>query len=175
MSSFIEQYLFSDESDDDEDGRPTQRKRRLAERAAEGMEIEDEQAIESIENLEDMQGYSVSEWVSLLAPRTEILNRFKNFLRTYTDSKGNAVFKEKIRHMCEENKSSFELDYNKLASEEHVLAYFLPEAPIEMLAIFDEAAKDIVLAMFPQYERIAKEIHVRITDLPLVEDIRSLR
>lgn len=51
----------------------------------------------------------------------------------------------------------------------------MPEAPLEMLAIFDEATKDIVLAMFPQYERIAKEIHVRITDLPLVEDIRSLR
>ena len=68
------------------------------------MEADDEQAIESIENLEDMQGYSVSEWVSLLAPRTEILNRFKNFLRTYTDSKGNAVFKDKIRHMCEGNK-----------------------------------------------------------------------
>lgn len=154
-----------------------------------------EQPIESIENLEDMQGYSVSEWVSLLAPRTEILNRFKNFIRTYTDSKGNAIYKEKLRHMCEgitkmdvrfikvsliffvilENKSSFELDYNKLASVEHVLAYFLPEAPLEMLAIFDEATKEIVLAMFPQYERIAKEIHVRITDLPLVEDIRSLR
>ena len=74
-----------------------------------------------------------------------------------------------------ENKSSFELDYNKLASVEHVLTYFLPEAPLEMLAIFDEATKEIVLAMFPQYERIAKEIHVRITDLPLVEDIRSLR
>lgn len=166
--------LFYDESDEEEEGRPA-RKRRLAERAAEGMEAEDEQAIESIENLEDMQGYSVSEWVSLLAPRTEILNRFKNFLRTYTDTKGHAVFKDKIRHMCEENKSSFELDYNKLASQEHVLAYFLPEAPIEMLAIFDEATKEIVLAMFPQYERIAKEIHVRITDLPLVEDIRSLR
>jgi len=74
-----------------------------------------------------------------------------------------------------ENKSSFELDYNKLASEEHVLAYFLPEAPVEMLSIFDEATKSIVLAMYPQYERIAKDIHVRITDLPLVEDIRSLR
>ena len=74
-----------------------------------------------------------------------------------------------------ENKSSFELDYNKLASEEQVLAYYLPEAPIEMLAIFDEAAKDIVMAMFPQYERNAKEINVRMTDLPLVEDIRSLR
>jgi len=55
------------------------------------------------------------------------------------------------------------------------LAYFLPEAPLEMLSIFDEATKDIVLAMFPQYERITKEIHVRITELPLVEDIRALR
>ena len=29
--------------------------------------------------------------------------------------------------------------------------------------------------MFPHYERIAKEIHVRISDLPLVEELRSLR
>jgi len=51
----------------------------------------------------------------------------------------------------------------------------LPEAPLEMLSIFDEAAKDVVLAMFPQYERITKEIHVRISELPLSEDIRKLR
>ena len=30
------------------------------------------------------------------------------------------------------------VDYNILASQEHVLAYFLPEAPAEMLKIFDE-------------------------------------
>ena len=41
--------------------------------------------------------------------------------------------------------------------------------------IFDEAAKSVVLSMFPHYERIAKEIHVRISDLPLVEELRSLR
>ena len=45
----------------------------------------------------------------------------------------------------------------------------------QMLAIFDEAAKSVVLGMFPRYELIAKEIHVRITDLPLVEELRSLR
>ncbi|KAH8031142.1 hypothetical protein HPB51_013259 [Rhipicephalus microplus] len=74
-----------------------------------------------------------------------------------------------------ENKLSLEVNYNTLAQAEQVLAYFLPEAPAEMLVIFDEAAKDIVLGMFPQYERITREIHVRITDLPLIEDIRSLR
>ena len=77
--------------------------------------------------------------------------------------------------MCEENRASFEVDYNILASECHVLAYFLPEAPTEVLEIFDEAAKNVVLSMFPKYEAIAKEIHVRITDLPLVEELRSLR
>ena len=67
------------------------------------------------------------------------------------------------------------MNYEDLASREHVLAYFLPEAPTEMLKIFDEAAKEVVLAMYPKYERIAHEIHVRIGNLPLVEELRSLR
>lgn len=62
-----------------------------------------------------------------------------------------------------------------LASAEQTLAYFLPEAPVEVLQVFDKAAKDVVLSMFPQYERIAKEIHVRIAELPLLEELRSLR
>ena len=32
------------------------------------------------------------------------------------------------------------VDYNILASQEQVLAYFLPEAPAEMLKIFDEVS-----------------------------------
>lgn len=95
------------------------------------------------------------------------------------------------------------MNYEDLAAREHVLAYFLPEAPAEMLKvssaclfettkksdriftligffsppfqIFDEAAKEVVLAMYPKYDRIAHEIHVRISNLPLVEEIRSLR
>ena len=57
--------------------------------------------IESIENLEDMKGHSVREWVSLAAPRLEIYNRFKNFLCTFVDDKGHNVYREKIRQMCE--------------------------------------------------------------------------
>lgn len=57
--------------------------------------------VESIENLEDMKGHTVREWVSMLAPRTEIYNRFKNFLRTFVDDKGHSLYKEKIRQMVE--------------------------------------------------------------------------
>ncbi|XP_019716079.1 DNA replication licensing factor MCM2 [Hippocampus comes] len=143
-----------------------------AEGAAEG---DEEEMIESIENLEDMKGHTVREWVSMAAPRLEIYNRFKNFLRTHVDESGRNVFKEKIGDMCKENKESLGVNYEDLAAREHVLAYFLPEAPMEMLKVFDEAAKEVVLAMYPKYERIAHEIHVRICNLPLVEEIRSLR
>ena len=38
------------------------------------------------------------------------------------------------------NKESLVVDYNFLANEQHVqvIAFFLPEAPTEMLKIFDE-------------------------------------
>lgn len=57
--------------------------------------------IESIENLEDTKGLSVREWVSMLGPRTEIYNRFKNFLRTFVNEKGHNIYKDEIRQMCE--------------------------------------------------------------------------
>ncbi|KAG8007194.1 DNA replication licensing factor mcm2 [Nibea albiflora] len=164
------------DSEDEDDERPAARRRRLAERAAEGVaDGEEEEMIESIENLEDMKGHTVREWVSMTAPRLEIYNRFKNFLRTHVDENGHNVFKEKISDMCKDNKESLVVNYEDLAAREHVLAYFLPEAPTEMLKVFDEAAKEVVLAMYPKYDRIAHEIHVRICNLPLVEEIRSLR
>jgi hypothetical protein len=36
------------------------------------------------------------------------------------------------------NRQSLVIDYNMLASAEQVLAYFLPEAPVEMLQNLDE-------------------------------------
>lgn len=102
----------------------------------------------------------------MVAPRLEIYNRFKNFLRTHVDENGHNVFKEKISDMCKgwlvlsfyflsrfffnspmkfagpllvcvlpENKESLVVNYEDLAAREHVLAYFLPEAPSEMLKV----------------------------------------
>uniref|UniRef100_A0A8C1FGU2 DNA replication licensing factor MCM2 n=1 Tax=Cyprinus carpio carpio TaxID=630221 RepID=A0A8C1FGU2_CYPCA len=90
------------DSEDEDDKRPTKRQRVLAERAADGvaMDGEDEEMIESIENLEDMKGHTVREWVSMAAPRLEIYHRFKNFLRTHVDEHGHNVFKERISDMC---------------------------------------------------------------------------
>lgn len=71
--------------------------------------------------------------------------------------------------------SSFVVEFPNLAHKEHVLAYFLPEAPFQVLEIFDEVGKEIVLSIFPSYERVTSEIHVRIADLPLIEELRTFR
>ena len=39
------------------------------------------------------------------------------------------------------NKESLVVDYNMLANEQEVIAFFLPEAPTEMFKIFDEVRK----------------------------------
>ncbi|KAJ8968837.1 hypothetical protein NQ317_005305 [Molorchus minor] len=162
--------LFYEQSDDED----PRHKRRRAEKAAAG-DVEDIEMVESIENLEDTKGYTIKDWVVMMGPRTEIANRFKNFLRTYVNNKGQYVYKEKIRRMCENNQSSFTIEFPNLANKEHVLAYFLPEAPFQMLEIFDEVAKDIVLSMYPSYDRVTNKIHVRISDLPLIEELRTFR
>ena len=38
-----------------------------------------------------------------------------------------------------------------------------------------QAGKEVVLSYYPNYERISSVIHVRIAELPLIEDLRSLR
>ncbi|XP_062522582.1 DNA replication licensing factor mcm2-like isoform X1 [Corticium candelabrum] len=169
--------LLYDESED-EDLEPPTRRRRIAGRDDRDKDftLDDEEELpEVIENLEDMKGHSVREWVSLAGPRLEVKSRFKLFLRTFVDSNGQSVYREKIRQMVESNKQSLVVDYNVLATEYQVIAYFLPEAPTEMLKIFDEAAWEVVLGLYPNYSRIHNHVYVRIAELPLMEDLRSLR
>ena len=163
----------SDEEDEEEEADVPLRRRRRAEMAAEG-EIDDEM-FESIENLEDTKGHSTKEWVTMRANRLEIKNRFKNFLRTAMNAKGKLVFKEVIRQMVNNNLQSLPVSYSLIGSREQALALFLPEAPREVLEIFNDAAKEIILVMYPEYNKIHEQIFVRITGLPLNEDLRSLR
>ncbi len=41
--------------------------------------------------------------------------------------------------------------------------------------LYPQAAKEVVLSYFPKYDYIASEIHIRIAELPLMEELRSLR
>ncbi|KPM07497.1 DNA replication licensing factor mcm2-like protein [Sarcoptes scabiei] len=168
--------IYDDISEVSEPEQPA-RKRRFNRKTAEmfGETENDETMVESIENLEDTRGLSVRDWIIQMAPKREIFNRFKEFLINTCDEKKRFIYRDKIKAMVEENRQSFEVEYHVLAAKEQILAYFLPDAPLEMFEIFNAAAKDIVLKIYPAYDRIVKEIFVRISQLPLLEDICSLR
>lgn len=166
-----------DDSSEPSQSDQVNKKRRFTPKNAEmfGEMDDDSRLIESIENLEDTRGMSIRDWVTQAAPRREIFNRFKEFLLNTFDEMKRFIYRDKIKTMVEKNRQSFEVEYHVLAIKEQVLAYFLPDAPLELLEIFNASAKDIVFKLYPQYARIAKEIFVQISELPLLEDIRSLR
>lgn len=59
------------------------------------------------------------------------------------------------------NKESLVVDYNILASQEQVLAYFLPEAPAEMLKIFDEVRSS------PVYFKVDPRLMLKLCDVQI--------
>ncbi|TKR58602.1 hypothetical protein L596_030026 [Steinernema carpocapsae] len=167
------------EADDNE--RDTQRRRRpRMDDIDEVMEIDDDTDV-PIDILENTRGRSVRDHVNDEAVGREIKRRFKNFLRSFKDSasSGKAVIKyiNAIKHMVSENRESLEVSYDDLADEngEQNICFFLPEAPMEVLKLLDQATTEIVFTTFPYYKRVTEVIRIRIAGLPLEEDIRTLR
>jgi DNA replication licensing factor MCM2 len=72
-------------------------------------------------------------------------------------------------------KGSIEVCYSELAQGEQTLAFFLPEAPQELLNIFDQGLKDVVGVLYKNYKDVKADYHIRISNLPLLENIRTLR
>ena len=60
--------------------------------------------------------------------------------------------------MCENNGESLVVSYPQLCTEQPVLAIFVADAPIEILKIFDKAAKEVVLKTFTR-----KNIYILIS------------
>ncbi|EGY17811.1 hypothetical protein VD0002_g1850 [Verticillium dahliae] len=129
----------------------------------------------SLEALQDVKAASLTDWVSQSSVQRTIRREFKSFLTEYIDESGSSVYGNRIRTLGEINAETLEVSYDHLSSSKAILAYFLANAPAEMLKLFDEVAMDVVLLHYPDYERIHSEIHVRIFDLPVHYTLRQLR
>jgi DNA replication licensing factor MCM2 len=129
----------------------------------------------SLESLQDVKASSLTEWVSQPPVQRTIKREFKAFLTEYTDDNGSSVYGNRIRNLGEINAESLEVSYDHLSTSKAILAYFLANAPAEMLKLFDQVAMEVVLLHYPDYERIHAEIHVRIFDLPVHYTLRQLR
>ncbi|KAJ3276612.1 MCM DNA helicase complex subunit [Terramyces sp. JEL0728] len=135
---------------------------------------DDEVAPLDQEGLRDVKG-SLSDYVTMEAPSKTIKNEFNRFLTSYANENGVSVYGERINKMCEAESQSLEVDYAHLCATNATLAFFLINAPAQILPLFDTVAMEVVLAGFENYERIHSEIHVRIANLPAVETLRDLR
>uniref|UniRef100_A0A1I7TZ09 DNA replication licensing factor MCM2 n=1 Tax=Caenorhabditis tropicalis TaxID=1561998 RepID=A0A1I7TZ09_9PELO len=131
-----------------------------------------------VDILENIRGRSIRDHVSDEAVAREIERRFKNFLRSFHEKESKQMkYIQLIKAMVADNKESLEVSFADLSQDngEQNISYFLPEAPNEMLTILDRAATDVVINMYPFYTRVCNEIKIRISHLPVEEDIRMLR
>ncbi|ORZ09507.1 MCM2/3/5 family-domain-containing protein [Absidia repens] len=134
-----------------------------------------DQAEMSIEDLANIKNATIGLWITKEGPRRAIKREFKDFLQTHVDEYGSSVYGKRIRDMGERNGASFEISFEHLVSAKAVLGYFLANSPVPMLNILDEVALEVTLMQYPEYERIHRDIHVRITDLPSTNSLRELR
>lgn len=170
--------LMYEDGDSEADGD----RRRRGQRGRRGRRQEDDVAMEEedipVDILENIRGRSIRDHVSDEAVGREIERRFKNFLRSFhVEGSTQIKYIQLIKQMAADNKESLEVSFQDLSDEngEQNISYFLPEAPNEMLSIMDRAATDVVMNMYPFYSRVCSEIKVRISNLPVEEDIRMLR
>ncbi|CAO3693162.1 unnamed protein product [Rhizopus stolonifer] len=152
---------------------PVRRRRHIYDTEA----IEDDSGIPemTLDDIRNVKDSSIDEWVHRESVRRSIKREFKDFLQTFMDEHGNSIYGERIRDMGERNSQSFEVNYEHLCDKKVILGYFLSNSPIALLKIFDEAAFEVTLMQFPEYERIHREIRVRITELPVKNSLRDLR
>ena len=129
----------------------------------------------TLDALQDVKATSLTDWVNQPAVYRTVAREFKSFLTEYTDANGISVYGTRVRTLGEINAESLEVSYDHLSESKAILAYFLANAPLEMLKIFDDVAMDVTLLHYPDYQRIHSDIHVRIADLPVQYTLRQLR
>ncbi|KAK9474335.1 MCM2/3/5 family-domain-containing protein [Dipodascopsis tothii] len=155
---------------------PTARRRRNA--YDEEPLLADEDALTeemSLAALNDVKAASIAEWVAQPSVRRTIAREFKSFLLEYIDAQGRSVYGTRIRILGEVNSESLEISYQHLLDSKAVLARFLQYAPTEMLKILDVVALEATELHYPDYSQIHPEIHVRVSDMPVLLTLRELR
>ncbi|OAL69028.1 DNA replication licensing factor Mcm2 [Trichophyton violaceum] len=166
--------------EDDFDGVPdlslqTRRHRRNYDEESQNADMDDPEADLTLEDMADIKADNLTEWVATPAIHRAIYREFKSFLTEFTDKDGISVYGTLVKNLGEENSESLEVAYPHLSESKSIIAYFLANAPAEVLKIFDQVAMEATLLHYRDYHRIHSEIHVRITNLPVKYTLRQLR
>jgi DNA replication licensing factor MCM2 len=129
---------------------------------------------------------ALREWIAQDRTRREVQRKFRAFLRHFRPEstedeqqrrkkRANGIYEQKIRLMCAANKATLQVSYHHLMEAEPLLAVWLADAPKDMLDLLNEAATRHTLMLFQSYGAIQEDIHVRISDIPIMDSLRDLR
>jgi len=124
--------------------------------------------------LEDFSG-PLREWLAQERVKGEIRRRFREFLLTYTDQEDQEIYVKKIKRMVNDGKVSLEVAYPHLSEVVPILGIWLADSPKNILKLFDEETLNLLQKSYSIYNKITQQVHVRITDLPLCDNLRDLR
>jgi DNA replication licensing factor MCM2 len=142
------------------------------------------------------------EWIAQDKTRREIQRKFRVFLSTFREGEDELfanvditgdideveikrrrrllaqtppTYEERIRLMCSSNRAALEVSYLHLVQKQPTLALWISEAPRDVLDVLNEAATRHTLRLFPSYRTIRDAIHVRVSDVPILDSLRDLR
>lgn len=101
----------------------------------------------------------------------KIVGFFVAFLNNFSSAK----YVKLVRKMCAENEESLYVSYLDLEKENDVVIKLLLKNTEEILRLFDKGLEVVVKMHFPHYSLIKPKLHARIVDVPVLENIRSLR
>ncbi|CAI9768795.1 unnamed protein product [Fraxinus pennsylvanica] len=138
---------------------------------------EDEDNDEGEFEMYRVQG-TLREWVTRDEVRRFIAKKFKEFLLTYVNPKsehGDFEYLRQINEMVSVNKCSLEIDYKQFIYIHPNIAIWLADAPQSVLEVMEEVANKVVFDLHPNYKKIHQKIYVRITNLPVYDQIRNIR
>ncbi|PON35724.1 DNA replication licensing factor Mcm [Trema orientale] len=139
--------------------------------------FEDEDDEEGKFEMYRVQG-TLREWVTRDEVHRFIAKKFKEFLLTYVNPK-NENFEFKYVHLINEmvsaNKCSLKIDYKQYIYIDPNISIWLADAPQSVLEVMEDVAKNVVFNLHPNYKNIHQKIYVRITNLPVYDQIRNIR
>ncbi|GLJ12831.1 hypothetical protein SUGI_0198590 [Cryptomeria japonica] len=175
----LPRILRDQDTDDDADFRPRRRQRVEP-------PVTDQTEEEPYEEEEDEEGeyemYNVQgtlrEWVTRDEVRRFIAKKFRQFLDSYVNQKsgnGELEYIRLINEMVAANKCSLEIDYKQFIFTHPNIAIWLADAPQSVLEVMEEVAQNVVWRLHPNYKNIHDKIYVRITNLPVYDQIRNIR
>ncbi|KAK1381643.1 DNA replication licensing factor MCM2 [Heracleum sosnowskyi] len=138
---------------------------------------EDEDNDEGEFEMYRVQG-TLREWVTRDEVRRFIAKKFKEFVLTYANPKNENTeleYLQQINEMVSVNKCSLEIDYKQFIYIHPNIAIWLADAPQSVLEVMEEVANKVVFELHPNYKQIHQKIYVRITNLPVYDQIRNIR